>query len=113
MITLKKRQKMFDDWKSLKNKCNGDSQFDLKTFSKTFLFFSINVGLYGLLFAAIINCLVIYNRWPTYTKVTVVPQNEAKYPAITICPLLNGYKENILQVSIIPDLFICFNQGAN
>ena len=95
---------MFDDFKTLKNKCNGDSPCDVKTFSKTFLFFSINVGLMALLFAAIINCLVIYNSWPTYTKVTVVPQNEAKYPAITICPLLDGYKEKILQVSILLDL---------
>ena len=82
-------------------KCNGDRQCDFKTVSKSFIYYIINIGLIGLLFAAIINTLVTYNRWPIYTEVIVVPQNEAKYPAITMCPISNGYKENILQVSIM------------
>ena len=82
-------------------KCNGDKQCDLKTVSKTFLYYVINIGLIGLLFAAIINTLVTYNKWPIYTEVIVVPQNQAKYPAITMCPISNGYKENVLQVNII------------
>ena len=79
--------------------CNGDKQCDLKTFSKSFLYYTVNIGLIGLLLTAIINTLVTYNKWPIYTEVIVVPQNEAKYPAITMCPISNGYKENVLQVS--------------
>ena len=86
--------------KAKKMKCNGDRQCNLKTFSKSFLYYAINIGLIGLLFAAIINTFVTYNKWPIYTEVIVVPQNQAKYPAITMCPISNGYKENVLQVNI-------------
>ena len=90
-------------------KCKGDRQCDFKTVWKSFIYYIINIGLIGLLFAAIINTLVTYNRWPIYTEVIVVPQNEAKYPAITMCPISNGYKENVLQVSIILVIFHSYN----
>ena len=72
-----------------------------KIFCKHILYYSVSFALIGLLFAAIINTLFKYNRWPVYTEVLVVPQNEAKFSAITMCPLSNGYKLHVLQVSIL------------
>ena len=69
-------------------------------FCKHIVYYSVSLALIGLLFAAIINTLFKYNRWPVYTEVLVVPQNEAKFSAITMCPLSNGYKLHVLQVSI-------------
>ena len=65
------------------------------------LYYLVSFALVGLLLAAIINTLFKYNTWPIYTEVLVVPQNEAKYSAITMCPLSNGYKLDVLQVSIL------------
>ena len=55
-------------------------------------------ALIGLLLAAVIETLIVYNKWPIYTEVIVVPQNEAIFAAITMCPITNGYKQDLLQV---------------
>ena len=72
-----------------------------KIFLRHMLYYLVSFALVGLLLAAIINTLFKYNTWPIYTEVLVVPQNEAKYSAITMCPLSNGYKLDVLQVSIL------------
>ena len=72
-----------------------------KTLFRHILYYLVSFALVGLLLAAIINTLFKYNTWPIYTEVLVVPQNEAKYSAITMCPLSNGYKLDVLQVSIL------------
>ena len=71
----------------------------LKTLSKRILYYTVTFAMLGLLFTAIINTFITYNHWPIYTEVLVVPQNKAKYPAITMCPISDGYKEHVLQVS--------------
>ena len=56
-----------------------------------------------LLFAAlylIISSIIYYNKWPIYISTEVIPQQEAQFPAVTFCNHANGYKENILTVSI-------------
>ena len=72
-----------------------------KIICRQILYYLVSFALIGLLLAAIINTLLKYNTWPIYTEVLVVPQNEAKYSAITMCPLSNGYKLHVLQVSIL------------
>ena len=72
-----------------------------KIFFRHILYYLVSFALIGLLLAAIINTLFQYNTWPIYTEVLVVPQNEAKFSAITMCPLSNGYKLDVLQVSIL------------
>ena len=72
-----------------------------KIFCRHILYYLVSFALIGLLLAAIINTLFKYNTWPIYTEVLVVPQNEAKFSAITMCPLSNGYKLHALQVSIL------------
>ena len=70
-----------------------------KLFCRHILYYLVSFALIGLLLAAIINTLFQYNTWPIYTEVLVVPQNEVKFSAVTMCPLSNGYKLHVLQVS--------------
>ena len=72
-----------------------------KIVCRQILYYLVSFALIGLLLAAIINTLFKYNTWPIYTEILVVPQNEAKFSAITMCPLSNGYKLHVLQVSIL------------
>ena len=72
-----------------------------KIFCRRILYHFVSFALIGLLLAAIINTLFKYNTWPIYTEVLVVPQNEVRFSAITMCPLSNGYKLHVLQVSIL------------
>lgn len=44
-------------------------------------------------------CLRKYFSNPTYIATDVVPQSEAEFPAITICPEGNSYKDEVLWVS--------------
>ena len=36
---------------------------------------------------------------PTFTESVILPQYQADVPAITICPMYNGYKKDLLKVS--------------
>ena len=46
-------------------------------------------------------CFWNYVGEPTYQESRWVPQSEAKFPAMTFCPLnTNVYKEDVLKVSI-------------
>ena len=75
------------------------SRCSVKILSKRILYYTVTFAMIGLLFAAITNTIIKYNQWPIYTEVLVVPQNKAKYPAITMCPISDGYKEHVLKVS--------------
>ena len=35
---------------------------------------------------------------PTYTQTVILPQYQAAIPAVTICPMYNGYKKDMLEV---------------
>ena len=77
------------------------SRFNVKQLSKSILSFTVKFALRVLLCVAILNTLITYNKWPIYSAELVVPQNEAKYPAISMCPMSNGYKEYVLQVGCL------------
>ena len=68
---------------------------------KTIFHYTVKFALGLLLSLAILNSVIEYNTWPIYTEVLVVSQKEAKYPAITMCQISNGYKEHVLQVSCV------------
>ena len=36
-------------------------------------------------------------KGPTYISSGILPQNEAEFPAVTACPISNGYKEDVLK----------------
>ena len=40
-----------------------------------------------------------YLSSPTLTETVILPQYQADVPALTICPMYNGYKKDLLKVS--------------
>ena len=87
-------------WKT-KNKDNQRCTSGIKAnrMAKISIYVLVILLLLSILLSAIIMTCIKYNKWPIYTEVNVVPQYEAKFSAVTICPVAKGYKENILQVS--------------
>ena len=49
-----------------------------------------------LLLVQTIQCVVKFAKGPTYISSEIVPQKEAGFPALTICPESNKYKEDVL-----------------
>ena len=58
----------------------------------------VNFALIGAALGLIISSIILYNTWPIYTATNIIPQEQAKFPDLTICSLSKGYKEHILQV---------------
>ena len=56
---------------------------------------------FGLLISMAFSSIFEYSRWPIYTETNIKPQHEVNFPAITFCPAHNGYKLNILKVSVL------------
>ena len=77
---------------------NRISGLHYRKFCSNVIYISVHIILMITVLALIIQCLVVFSKWPTYTKIKVVPQNMAEFPAMTICPALLGYKEDVLQV---------------
>ena len=46
-------------------------------------------------------CLAVFLEGPTYTDIKSVPQMDAAFPGITVCPLKNGLNESVLKVSLM------------
>ena len=56
--------------------------------------------LIGGLVACLSICFSFYLDFPTYTEISMVEQEEALFPAVTICPnKLTAAKEDVLVVS--------------
>ena len=53
--------------------------------------------LVALLTIQVIRCFEKYFGYPTYVSTKIVHQASAEFPAVTICPEKNGYKEDVLQ----------------
>ena len=60
--------------------------------------------LVALLIIQVIRCFEKYFGYPTYVSTKIVHQASAEFPAITICPEKNGYKEDVLQFHGIPSV---------
>jgi hypothetical protein len=48
----------------------------------------------------VIQCVRLYIVEPTYVSTHIVKQPKAEFPAITVCPLSDGVKTNVLKVSM-------------
>ena len=59
-------------------------------------FFGVSVIL---LITQTIQSVNVYIKGPTYTETLLHSQENTTFPALTICPLENGYKENVLKVT--------------
>ena len=58
----------------------------------------VNLSLIATVLYLIISSIHYYNTWPIYTVTNIIPQNQAQFPAVTLCQQYIGYKKNILQV---------------
>ena len=63
-----------------------------------FLYFSILIFLCFLLAMQITDCIKTYINFPTYVETKIVSQDKAIFPAMTICPVKDGYKKEVLKV---------------
>ena len=43
-------------------------------------------------------------KGPTYISSEIAPQQEAGFPAMTVCPVSNGYKEDVLKAHGIEEI---------
>ena len=82
--------KMDDDKKSSNRNC-------MKIFQKC-LYFSILIFLLFILAIQISDCIKTYINFPTYVETKIVTQPKAIFPAMTICPVKDGYKKEVLLV---------------
>ena len=80
-----------------KEKESGSSVRCLKWAHKA-IYVLVIITLTLVLLGNIYSCLSRYMEEPTYIVTKVAPQHKALFPAMTICPLKNGYNEQILKV---------------
>ncbi len=59
------------------------------------------VVLLVILLVQVYQCLALYLEQPTYFSGAVVHQTKTNFPAMTVCPMDDGYKEQVLQVSYL------------
>ena len=52
----------------------------------------------GWLFERTYHIFQEYLSDPTYTEMLIRPQYEAEIPAVSVCPMWNGYKTEVLKV---------------
>ena len=53
-----------------------------------------------ILILQIAKCFQTYMKGPTYIETKIAPQHRALFPAMTICPVTAGYREDVLQVRV-------------
>ena len=74
------------------------SQMTAIKISKIMLYILVMFILGLVLFLLSLKSVLKYNEWPIYTETNIVNQNQARLPAMTFCPLSNGYKGDVLKV---------------
>lgn len=77
-----------------------------------FVFILTHSILMILVLVAILQCLIVFSSWPSYTKIRVAPQHKSEFPSLTICPESPSYKMNVLRVSR-PDPFKSWPRERN
>ena len=73
-------------------------KIDWKTILKIIVYLLVMLLLGIILALLCLQSVVDYSHWPIYTETNVVPQNLAKFPAMTFCPYPHGYKKDVLKV---------------
>ena len=77
---------------------NEKSQNTFIKVSKVMLYILVMLILGLVLFLLSLKSVLRYNEWPIYTETNIVNQNQARFPAMTFCPLYHGYKKDVLKV---------------
>ena len=68
------------------------------TVAENLVYFTVLLILIFILVVQIAGCIETYILHPTYFETKIVAQRKALFPAMTICSVSNGYKEDILKV---------------
>ena len=55
----------------------------------------------GILIGEAVGLFIHFLEFPTYTSTKIEPQHHADFPALSICPMSNGYKDEVLKVNQI------------
>ena len=85
-----------------RNKWTGTTIFKISIYLLVMLILGM------MLFVLCLKSILQYNEWPIYTETNIVPQQEVRFPAMTVCLLSSGYKEDVLQIKAIFDKwFLC------
>ena len=74
--------------------------------SKSALKLLLTLGISIWLLRILYECFYIYIMSPTYTEITMVEQEDAPFPAITLCPV-RGFKADVLKVSLLYLQLLC------
>ena len=90
------------------NRDEDSTNISMKTCSKITLLKYVQIFTYSIFFGISLLLLVtetiqsvkIYLKGPTYTETLLHSQENTTFPVITICPLENGYKDDILKVRL-------------
>ena len=98
---LEKAKALVDKFFIMKEK-NETSQITPVKFLKIIIYILVMFILGLVLFLLSLKSVLRYNEWPIYTETNIVNQNKARFPAMTFCPLSNGYKRDVLKVMIRP-----------
>ena len=77
----------------------GCSKLRILKYVKYLISFAACTVAVGLLISQTYQALKVYLEEPTYTETILHEQEDSTFPAITICPLENGYNADMLQVS--------------
>ena len=70
-----------------------------RQFCGKFVFFTTHIILLFFVLVVILQCLIVFSSWPSYTKIRVLSQQVAGFPSLTICPGSPRYKQEVLKVS--------------
>ena len=65
------------------------------------VYFAVLFVLIFILVIKVAECVETYFRHPTYIETKIVAQPKAIFPAMTVCPVKDGYKEDVLEVTNI------------
>ena len=84
--------------KEEKIKKKSSSSFTCLTVTNKSIYILVLLILNITLLRQIHECYIYYEKEPTYVESKITPQQKALFPAMTICPVSQGYKEEILKV---------------
>ena len=98
-LTRLKKQMTGETTAETNNTPKGCSKTRILKYVQYFISFTSCTVAVGLLISQTYQALKVYLEEPTYTETLLYEQEDSTFPAITICPLDDGYNADILQVS--------------
>ena len=91
-----------DTWiqKAYKDKTMGkEVQVQHLKIAQKLVYFAVLFILIFILAMQIADCVRTYIMYPTYVETKIVSQPNAIFPAMTICPVKDGYNKTVLEVT--------------